>query len=107
MAVRLKNWDFIKDYFRTSPDLAQRVLMEIMRRKGVTSIREIRVTDMVRTCSLAATQDGFEACLILSREDLSPQLSGGGVHHQFEDILVELDKEAGQMRQTFAIEHRL
>jgi len=108
MVYHLRNWKFLRDWFATAPprynvSTIASILNELQLPVGDKYIIE----DIVKSCGKAISQEGFEACLITGREDISPAFRGPGFNEKFEEFLRKLDEKAGEMKKTFYEEHKL
>lgn len=98
---RLNNWDFLRDAFATNPKNTARenIIRALKKTREVHPYNRDAIDTIIETCSLAITQDGFEECINLNREDLSPSFVGPGISPKFEEFLENLDKIAGEWRE--------
>lgn len=116
MVYHLKNWKFIQDWARALPewtsDIFADALIELSKELGEPSLINIglvkrKVNPLVECAKKTITQEGFEACLIASREDVAEIFRGPGHNSKFDKYLEILDRMFDKLKTTFYEEHRL
>lgn len=70
-------------------------------------IKEDMVIRMINNCGCTISQDGFEVCLLVRREDLTSLFMCEGECPEFEEFLKILDEMVGDIKETIAEKHRL
>lgn len=109
MVYHLKNWKFMRDMMCSDPQFVVQDMIEILEKKLHIIVPERNrreIDNIVRNCSCVQTQEGLEACLNGSREDMAPRWSGKtGESPEFELLLEELDKKMEQTLTDFFEKH--
>lgn len=101
----LKCGDFLRDLFRFYPvGVTNFIQREVSARTERQIIRPI-IGYMLSECKEAESKEGFEACLVLSREDLG--FRGPGYSKDFDEFLKALDDYACRAKSDFYEKHRL
>jgi hypothetical protein len=89
LAYHLKNAEFILDMLCFAPDVVEGLITDAHRNLNLRMDPE-KIVSTVKECSCVKTNEGFEACLNVNRENF---LDGQklGEDQRFDDILREID----------------
>jgi hypothetical protein len=109
MVYHIENVGFLRDLMKFAPEIAKDIIEDCIRDSGL-DIRhpEAVMREIVVPCRETTTDEGLEACIVMSREDISRELVGRPeVSKKFENALKEIDRNLGSIKQTWYEEHRL
>jgi hypothetical protein len=107
LAYHLKNADFIRDVMCFAPKSAREMIEVAHMEAQVKEDPELLVKAIMEWCSCTKTEEGFEACLNLHREDFLGRQGRYDEDPKFEKVLQELDAAFGGLKTTWAVEHKL
>ena len=108
MVYHLRNWEILRDFGRTNPDLVTDVIQDILKNDLQVPVHNpIEIRNIVEACSKAETREGFEGCLNFRREDISIAFREPRQSSMFEMFLEKLDKEAEILKKENAENHVL
>lgn len=108
MVYHLKHAETVRDIIATSPRFIGTIVEDAM--KDIAVNPRMDSSDISReldSCGRALSDEGLEMCLLVAREDLAYEFSGGGHNKKFEEFMEALDKRVEKHKRNYYHDHVL